>query len=191
MDFLWVMLAYLVGSLSFGHIAGSVRGINLAERDLPGASGTWRQLGPAWGVLVAVADIAKGSLVAYLSGFPQTPWAFPLMGAALVAGHNWPLYFGFRGGGGIAPTLGFFGALYLNTTLLAMGLALAVAGLYWQLYWKHHRKSWYPIPVGAVVGYAYALWALWPTGTGFWALLGVSLVVALRGLTLLRPRRRA
>ena len=98
MDLLWVMLAYLVGSFSFGHIAGNVRGINLAERDLPGASGTWRQLGPVWGILVAMADIAKGSLVAYLSGFLQTPWALPLMGVAVVAGHNWPLYFGFRGG---------------------------------------------------------------------------------------------
>ncbi|WP_027876042.1 glycerol-3-phosphate acyltransferase [Meiothermus cerbereus] len=189
MDLLWVVLAYLVGSLSFGRIVGAIRGIDLAERDTPGASGTWRQLGPAWGVLVAVADIAKGSLVAYLSGFLQTPWALPPMGAAVVAGHNWPLYFGFRGGGGIAPTLGFFVFLYPIITLVAVALGLAVAGLYWQLYWKSHRQSWYPLPVGALVGYAYALIAFWPTGIGFWAFLLVSATVALRGLRMARSGR--
>lgn len=49
MDLLWVVLAYLLGSLSFGRIVGAIKGINLAERDTPGASGTWRQFGPAWG----------------------------------------------------------------------------------------------------------------------------------------------
>jgi acyl-phosphate glycerol 3-phosphate acyltransferase len=191
MDLVWVLVAYLLGALTFGQIAGRIRGIDLAKRDTPGASGTFRQLGVGWGIGVALADVLKGLLVAYLSQFAQAPWALPLMGVALVAGHNWPLYFGFRGGGGIAPTLGFFGALYPTIALVAVGLALGVAGLYWQLYWKHQRKSWYPIPVGAVVGYAYALWAFWPTGAGFWAFLGVSLVVALRGLTLLRPGKPA
>lgn len=106
------------------------------------------------------------------------------MGAAVVAGHNWPLFFGFRGGGGIAPSLGFFLFLHPGITLTAVVIGLAVAGFYWQLYWKSHRQSWYPIPVGAVVGYAYALIAFWPTGMGFWALLLVSLTVALRGLRL-------
>ncbi|GIW33235.1 glycerol-3-phosphate acyltransferase [Meiothermus sp.] len=186
MDLVWVVLAYLVGSLSFGRIAGVIRGFNLAERDTPGASGTFRQLGPKWGLAVALADVLKGVLAAYLSQWAQAPWAMPLMGVAVVAGHNWPLYFGFRGGGGIAPTLGFFGFLYPTITLVAVGIGLAVAGLYWQLYWKNHRGGWYPIPVGALVGYIYALIAFWPTGKGFWAFLLVSLVVALRGLRMIR-----
>ncbi len=189
MDLVWVLVAYLVGSLSFGRIAGLVRGFNLAERDTPGASGTFRQLGAGWGAGVAVADVLKGVLVAYLSQWIQAAWAMPLMGVAVVAGHNWPLYFGFRGGGGIAPTLGFFGFLYPATTLAAVGLGLAVAGLYWQLHWKNHRGSWYPIPVGALVGYIYALIALWPTGIGFWAFLLVSVVVAVRGLRMTQGGR--
>lgn len=187
MDFLWVVVAYLIGSLSFGRIAGAIRGVNLAERDTPGASGAWRQLGPVVGVLVALADIAKGSLVAYLCAFTQSDWAMALMGVAVVAGHNWPIFFGFRGGGGIAPTLGFFGFLYPTITFIAVAIGLGVAGLYWQLYWKRHRQSWYPFPVGALVGYVYALIAFWPTGIGFWAFLLVSLTVALRGLRMIRP----
>ncbi|RDI95749.1 hypothetical protein DV704_05610 [Meiothermus sp. QL-1] len=185
MELLWVLVAYLLGSLSFGQIAGRLRGIDLADRDTPGASGTFRQLGPAWGVAVALGDILKGGLAAYL-GQLQAPWAIPLMGVAVVAGHNWPLFFGFRGGGGIAPTLGFFGFLYPAATLPALGIGLGVAGLYWLFYWRAHPKSWYPIPVGAVAGYLYALWALLPTGSGFWALVLVSAVVALRGLRIAR-----
>lgn len=189
MDFLLVAIAYLLGALTFGRIAGVIKGFNLADRDTPGASGTFRQLGARWGVVVALADVLKGVLVAYLSQFAQAPWIMVLMGVAVVVGHNWPIYFGFRGGGGIAPTLGFFGFLYPAITLAAIGIGLAVAGLYWQLYWRNNRGSWYPIPVGALVGYIYALIAFWPTGIGFWAFLLVSVAVALRGLRMTKRGR--
>lgn len=181
MSLVFVLVAYLMGSLSFGRIAGLVKGFNMADRDTPGASGTFRQLGPAWGIGVALADVFKGILVAYLSQFTHESWAMPAMGMALVAGHNWPVLFGFRGGGGIAPTIGFFAFLYPKVVLMALAIGLIVAGVYWQLYWKNHRQSWYPFPIGALFGYLYALSQLWP-GSGFWALLLVSLVVALRGL---------
>ncbi|HEU4740617.1 MAG TPA: glycerol-3-phosphate acyltransferase [Meiothermus sp.] len=185
MDFLLVLGAYLIGSLSFGMIAGSLRGIDLAQRDVPGASGTFRQLGPAWGAFVAVADILKGVGVGYLTPFTNNPLTFVLMGAAVVAGHIWPVFFGFRGGGGIAPTLGFFLWLHPGLTLLVTGIALAVAGLYWQLYWVRNRQSWYPIPVGAVVAYLFALFVLWGQPS-FWAFLAMSVLVAVRGLGMTR-----
>ncbi|MDX2007937.1 MAG: glycerol-3-phosphate acyltransferase [Meiothermus sp.] len=188
MDIVLVVAAYLIGSLSFGRIAGVLKGFNLAERDTPGASGTFRQLGPKWGVAVALADIAKGVLVAYLSGFSGATWAVPVMGMALVAGHNWPLFFGFRGGGGIAPTVGYFAFLYPAVVGLALLVAAVVIGLYWQLVWKANRRLWYPIPVGAMAGYAFTLAALWPSGVGFWAFVLVSVVVALRGVGMARRR---
>lgn len=184
MDLLLVLAAYLLGSLSFGQIAGQIKGFNMADRDTPGGSGTYRQLGAGWGLAVVLADLLKGVLVAYLSLFSQAAWAMPLMGAAVVAGHNWPVFFGFRGGGGIAPTIGFFGFLYPSSALAAVAIGLGVAGVYWLVYWRGHPKSWYPIPVGAAFGYVYALIVLWPTVTGFWALLLVSLMVLLRGLNI-------
>lgn len=188
MDLVLVILAYLLGSLSSGRIAGLLKGFNLADRDTPGASGTFRQLGPVWGIGVALADVLKGMLVAYLSHFGQASWTMPAMGIALVAGHNWPLYFGFRGGGGIAPTVGFFLFLFPKVVLLALLVGLLVAGIYWQLYWKSHRKSIYPFPVGALFGYLFALIQLWPTSSGFWALLWVSVVVGLRGVLMTQKR---
>lgn len=187
MDFLLVVLAYLLGSLSAGRIAGMLKGFNMADRDTPGASGTFRQLGPAWGLGVALADVLKGILVAYLSHLGQASWAMPLMGMALVAGHNWPVYFGFRGGGGIAPTVGFFLFLFPQAVVLALAVGLMVSGLYWQLYWKNHRARIYPFPVGALFGYLFALVRLWPS-SGFWALLLVSIVVGLRGVLMTQKK---
>jgi acyl-phosphate glycerol 3-phosphate acyltransferase len=189
MDLLLVLAAYLLGSLSFGQIAGRIKGFNLADRDTPGGSGTYRQLGAVWGVAVVLADVFKGVLVAYLSLFAQAAWAMPLMGAAVVAGHNWPVYFGFRGGGGIAPTLGFFGFLYPGIALVAVAIGLSLAGVYWLVFWRNHPKNWYPLPVGAAFGYLYALVAFWPTGAGFWAFLLVSLMVVIRGLNIAQRKR--
>lgn len=188
MDAVLVALAYLLGSVPFGIVAGRLRGIDLTQRDVPGASGTFRQLGPAWGTAVGLLDMLKGMLVAYLSTFAHAPWALPLMAAALVAGHNWPLYFGFRGGGGIAPSVGFFLWALPQLTLTAMALGLGVAALYWQLYWKATRRGLYPIPIGAVAGYLYALIALWDRPQLFVALLLVSVVVAVRGVRMMRNK---
>lgn len=184
MDLVLLLVAYGIGSLSFGHLAGRLRGFDLSQRDTPGASGTFRQLGPGWGVAVALLDMAKGALVAWLSTHTASSWALAGMGMAVVAGHNWPLFFGFRGGGGIAPTIGFFAYLYPVIAGVGLLLGLAVAGLYWMGFWRTHPRYWYPIPVGAVVGYLYVLLALWSHPKGFWAFLLVSVVVALRGLRL-------
>lgn len=185
MDFLLVLGAYLIGSLVFGIIAGRLRGIDLAKRDMPGASGAFRQFGAIWGFSVALADIAKGVGVGYLTHFASSPRTPVLMGAALVAGHLWPIYFRFRGGGGIAPTVGFFLWLHPGLTTLGIAIGLAVAGIYWQLYWRKHRRGWYPIPVGAVVGYIFGLVVLW-NQPSFWALLAISVLVAVRGLRMAR-----
>ena len=182
MDFLLLIVAYLIGSLSFGRIAGVIRGFDMAERDVPGASGTFRQLGPVWGIGVALLDAAKGMLVAYLSQFGPAGWAMPLMAVAVVAGHTWPVFFGFRGGGGIAPTIGFFAWLYPVVVLSALAIGLVVAALYWQFYWKRNRSNWYPIPIAALAGYIWAMAQFWNKGAVFWAFLLVSVVVAVRGI---------
>lgn len=174
----YVFLAYLLGSLVGGILFfPEVRG-----QDLPGGSGVFRRKGPWAAFRVVLFDVGKGALAALLAPEAWRPWA----GAAVVAGHNWPLFFRFRGGGGIAPSLGFFLVWFPRETLVAVGAGLVVAGVYHALLWRFRRRGLYPIPFGAVFGYLLLL-ALAPPGGRLGALL-VAAVVAVRGLQILRGR---
>lgn len=174
----YLVLAYLLGSL----VGGLLFFPEVRERDLPGGSGVFRRKGPGAAALVVAWDVAKGVLAALLTPPEWRPWA----GMAAVAGHNWPLFFRFRGGGGIAPSLGYFLAWLPWETLLGLGVGLGVAGLYHLLYWRRRRRGIYPIPFGAPFGYL-ALLLLAP-GEGRLGALGVAALVALRGLQILRGR---
>ncbi|GAA5334373.1 glycerol-3-phosphate acyltransferase [Thermus hydrothermalis] len=173
----YVLLAYLLGSLVGGLLFfPEVRG-----KDLPGGSGVFRQKGP-WAALgVVLFDVGKGALVGFLTPEAWRPWA----GAAVVAGHTWPLFFRFRGGGGIAPSLGFFLVWFPQEALLSALFALLVAGVYHLLWWRR-RRGVYPIPFGALFGYL--VFFLEVPGEGRLAVLLVALVVALRGLQILKGR---
>ena len=174
----YVLLAYLLGSL----VGGLLFFPQVRQKDLPGGSGVFRQKGPLAALMVVLFDVGKGVLAAYL-----TPEAWrPLAAGSVVAGHNWPLFFRFRGGGGIAPSLGFFLFWYPQTTLLPAGLGLLVAGLYHALYWGRRRRGVYPIPFGAIFGYLALLFLL--PGEGRLGALLSALAVGLRGLQILRGR---
>ena len=188
-DVLLLFASYLIGSLSWGLIIGFAHGVDLRQKDLPGGSGVFRQLGPVWGVATALLDIAKGAAVAWLvlRFNPQlAPWAATLA----VAGHCWPVYFGFSGGGGLAPSFGFL--LYYNpaVTLAVLAVVLVVAALYYP-WWRRSGGvlGIYPLPFAAMFGFAYALWALRNDPLGFWSVLGMTAVVVVRGLRLLQGKR--
>ncbi len=174
----YVLLAYLLGSL----VGGLLFFPEVQKRDLPGGSGVFRQRGPLAALLVASWDLGKGVLAAFLT---PAEWR-ALAAGAVVVGHNWPLFFRFRGGGGIAPSLGFFLFWFPREALMATGLGLLVAGIYHLLYWRRRRTGIYPIPFGAMWGYVVLFFLVPPAGK-----LGVFLAavaVALRGLQILRGR---
>lgn len=127
-------------------------------------------------------DLGKGALVALLTPEAYLPWA----GALLVAGHTWPVFFRFRGGGGIAPSLGFFLVWRPAETLWATLFGLGVAGLYHLLFWRRRRKGIYPIPFGAIFGYLLLVYTL--SGEARLGALLVAGVVLLRGLQILAGR---
>ncbi|MBS3968203.1 MAG: glycerol-3-phosphate acyltransferase [Truepera sp.] len=188
---LLILAAYLIGSLTFGVILSRLRGADIRTKDLPGGSGVFRQMGPAWAAAVIILDVLKGALVFVLSQLGDQPWLIPALAAAVVAGHNWPLYFGFRGGGGIAPSVGFLLLYDWDETLIAAAIGLAIAALYYALFWRTRRKAIYPIPFGAGFGYLALLILFWAGSDtwGAWAVALAGLAVAARGLTILRQPR--
>ena len=122
--------AYLLGSLPWGLWIGRLRGIDvrsLGSGNL-GATNVYRLLGPRLGVFVLVLDAAKGALaVAWGHGglgaaaFPGGPEVGALAaGVVAILGHMLTVFARFRGGRGVATTIGVF--LALAPWAMVMGL---------------------------------------------------------------------
>lgn len=93
-----------------------------------GATNTLRVLGVKWAVLVLVIDIFKGMvavLIARWLGHGSDLVTY-LSGIAVIVGHNWPVFFGFRGGKGVATTIGVLLLTMFQPTLLAFILCVVL-----------------------------------------------------------------
>ena len=116
--------AYLLGSFSPAHLAGKLKGIDLAGEGSGnlGARNVKRMIGKGPALAVLAADLLKGGLAAYLA---ITLSAHPFAGGAgwlgVISGHGWPFYLRFRGGKGLAASAGAL--LVLSPPLLAALLA--------------------------------------------------------------------
>ena len=112
-----VLVSYLLGSIPSAYIAGRVlKGVDIRDcgDGHVGMLNASQHLGRAAGAAVAVVDIGKGYLAIWLArslGLEPADPVVLLCGLAAVAGHCWPIYIGFRGGGGQATTVGVFFAL--------------------------------------------------------------------------------
>jgi glycerol-3-phosphate acyltransferase PlsY len=119
--------AYLVGSISFAVVASRLFGLpdpRTYGSGNPGATNVLRSGRKAAAIVTLIGDGAKG-LVAVL-GVRGLGWGEAAVAAAAIAafvGHLYPVYFGFRGGKGVATAFGI--VLALNGWL-----ALAVLGVF-------------------------------------------------------------
>ena len=128
-----VLISYLLGSLSFSIlIAKWVKGIDIRNHGSgnAGATNTLRVLGKGPGTAVFLLDIAKGVLAVWLGiWMAGGDWAPVLCGLAAIAGHNWPIYFGFKGGKGIATTVGVMASLAFIPALIAGVIAIILIAI--------------------------------------------------------------
>ncbi|MFO7773953.1 MAG: glycerol-3-phosphate acyltransferase [Dehalococcoidia bacterium] len=126
MSVVLILSSYLLGSIPSAYIAGRLsKGIdirNFGDGNV-GAGNAYRVIKPAAGVAVFMADASKGAIAVLVAqAFGSQPVAL-LAGFAVVAGHNWPVYIGFRGGIGQSTTIGILCALLPQ----AMGILLAAS----------------------------------------------------------------
>jgi glycerol-3-phosphate acyltransferase PlsY len=126
------MVGYLFGSIPVGYLVGRVAGIDIRKEGSGniGATNVVRVLGKRYGYPVFVFDCLKGvatSMLSELIGHRLCPAASPdvfsiIGGVSCVLGHSFPIWLGFKGGKGVATTVGvIFGLMPL-----VAGIAVAV-----------------------------------------------------------------
>jgi acyl phosphate:glycerol-3-phosphate acyltransferase len=110
---LGILVCFLLGSIPFGVIIGKLKGIDIREVGSGniGAANAVRAFGWFGGILVLLGDIAKGSVCVYLAKYftlslEQLPLMQVLCGLAGIMGHNYSIFLKFKGGKGIATSLG-------------------------------------------------------------------------------------
>ncbi len=126
--------AYLLGSVSFAVLVGRAAGLGDPRRagsGNPGATNVLRLGGKKAAALTLLGDLLKGTL-AVIAARALGADALLLAGVALAVflGHLYPLYFGFRGGKGVATALGAWLGLDPWVALALLVTWLAVAGLF-------------------------------------------------------------
>jgi len=110
-----VAIGYVLGSIPFAYIAGRLRkGVDIRQvgGGNVGSLNVIREIGVAVGFAVVAADIAKGLLAVYIARWFGLSLIWVCVdGFAAVVGHNWPIFLRFKGGKGLATTMGVFLAL--------------------------------------------------------------------------------
>jgi glycerol-3-phosphate acyltransferase PlsY len=168
MSWLIVALAYLLGSIPTAYIAGRIlKGVDIRQigDGNMGAANTFRQLGPKAGITVGIIDAAKGALavlIAQIAGLSL--FAVLLAGTAVVVGHNWPVFLGFRGGRGEATTIGVL-LVVITRPMLIMAIPAIAAHFILRDTTKAGAVLFVPLPLvcwltgasGALIAYSIAL----------------------------------
>ena len=111
---LWLAIGYLFGSFQSGYFLGKAKGIDVRNygSHSTGATNSLRVMGTGAGVLVLLLDAAKAIIPCVLArhffaGKPELTLLMALWTATgVMLGHDYPFYLGFRGGKGVASTVG-------------------------------------------------------------------------------------
>jgi glycerol-3-phosphate acyltransferase PlsY len=125
-----VIAAYLLGSISFAVLvvrAKTGRDIRSEGSGNAGATNVLRSYGKKLALLVAFADVAKGAAAVFLMRLVTADprWA-AAAGFAAILGHVFPVFYGFRGGKGVATAVGAFLALSPLALLVCLAVFLAI-----------------------------------------------------------------
>jgi len=133
MKIIFAVLSYLLGSVPTGYLLVRWTG-HKDVRDLgsgsTGATNVLRVKGWTTALPVAVFDILKGFLPAFLAlKWFEDPGFAAFCGLLAVVGHCYPFSIGFRGGKGVATSLGAYAAIALWPCLATLGVFLFAVGL--------------------------------------------------------------
>lgn len=136
MKILLLVGSYLLGSIPFGLLFSRMVGTDVRQegsRNI-GATNVSRVLGKKLGFLTLVCDAMKGLLPPTVAAFilsppPDNELVIAACGLFAIIGHMFPVYLGFKGGKGVATSLGVFLFLSSWAVLFSAGILIVAVVL--------------------------------------------------------------
>ena len=133
-----IITAYLLGNISTSYIvAKRLAGVDIRTQGSGNAGSTnvLRTLGKKAGALTFIGDVLKGLIavliarfIAYGANLDNTTCAYIAV-VAVVLGHNYPVFLGFKGGKGVATSLGSMLGMNPLVALLCLGFFIIIVAI--------------------------------------------------------------
>ena len=147
-------IAYLLGAIPYGYLLVRLTtgaDVRTAGSGNIGATNVLRTTGRAAGIVTLLLDIAKGWLAVWIASSltKGDPLWISAAALAVMAGHAFPVFLGFRGGKAVASFVGAF--LYLTPVALGIILVVFVVAVAWTRY----------ISLGSIIAAATFPLAVW------------------------------
>ena len=185
-----LLIGYIFGAIPFGYILVKIaKQVDLREigSGRTGGTNAFRAAGVATGVITSILDVLKGACAVWVTralfadavSTEWLPWLVAAAGVMSVAGHNWSVFIGWKGGAGTGPNVGWAMAVWWpvaiitcivgGVLLISVGMAsvasLAVAALIPIIFAVRYFTGADPTAahmVGGLITAAIVTWALRP-----------------------------
>lgn len=124
--FVSLIIGFIIGSIPFGYFIARIRKIDIRTTGSKniGFTNVFRTLGIRYALPVLILDIAKGFLPAFFAS--QLTLIPVLVGFGSVLGHIFTPWFGFKGGKGVATTIGVMSALAPKAFLISIVIFIII-----------------------------------------------------------------
>ncbi|NLJ58073.1 MAG: glycerol-3-phosphate 1-O-acyltransferase PlsY [Tissierellia bacterium] len=123
------IIAYFIGNISFAYILGKIfekKDVREYGSGNAGTTNALRTFGKKIGAMVLVGDVLKGLVAVVLGRSIGSELGAYLGGAFAIIGHNWPVLLNFKGGKGVATTIGVMAIINPFLTILCVILGLII-----------------------------------------------------------------
>ncbi len=133
----WILsgiIAYCLGSISFGILVARLNkgpDLRTVGSKNTGATNVLRTMGWKYGLLTFLGDALKAVLACWIGQLLSggNHYCVMLCGLLVILGHNWPVFFGFQGGKGVASSCGVMLFCFPVAALICFALTIALIAI--------------------------------------------------------------
>ncbi len=125
------VIGYLLGSANSSIIVGKFYGMDVRMHGSgnAGATNTLRTLGKSAALMVGIGDVLKGIISCIIGNFLGGYTGLMVAGICAIIGHNWPVYFNFKGGKGIFTSFAVVLMMNWKIGLMLLGIFIIIVAI--------------------------------------------------------------